>query len=87
MVTARPSADATGSQARRNGPAVEEDGARTAGALPAAVLRPRQREILAEDGEQAPGGLHVEDVRLAVDLDRNGHPASSTGLEKGSSTI
>ena len=31
--------------------------------------------------------FHVEDVRLAVDLDRDGHLASTTGLEKGSSTI
>ena len=66
--------------------AVQEDGAGPAGPLAAAVLGPRQREVVAEDGEQPAGRRDVEDVRLAVDLDRDGHPASSTGAGTGSST-
>jgi len=43
-------------------------------------------EVLAEHREQAPAGCDVDDVLLTVHVERDRHPASSTGAANGSST-
>jgi hypothetical protein len=56
-------------QARANGLAVEEDGARATGAVLAAGVRPRQPEVLTDEVEQELAVLGVRAPLLAVDRD------------------
>ena len=78
VVTGRPSAAPTGIRQEDDRHPVEQDGARAAGSLPAAELRAGEGEVLTQHREEPAGRRDVEHVCLAVDLERDRHPASST---------
>src|SRR5205807_2110194 len=73
---ARDGADA--GVARPHGLAIHEDGAAAATALAAAVLRPREAQIVAQDAEQRAVGVRGERSPGAVDVEfgdrRHGRP-------------
>jgi len=70
--------------ARPYGPAVEKDAAGAALSLAAAVLRAREKEPLAEDGEEALLRCRVDRMRNAVDVeDQCAHGASRNGRTIG----
>src|SRR5690242_3412921 len=58
-------------EARIDGPAVEQHGARAALALRAAALRPRQAHLVAQRIEQRAVGRHGHRALAAVDRDRD----------------
>ena len=72
-------------QAGGDGPAVEENGARTTGALAAGELCPEQLEIVPQDGKQPPPG-RLHGMAVSVDHERDGHASRTTGAARVSSS-